>query len=105
MLRYMKLELKPLTQLLSKVALEKQIIDFHTNNNTTSILPNSTLESHKFNIRANTKINDKLSIDSKATYFTQQIHHRGRSGTEGVVDQYIICLEMLFSLTLKNTDG
>ncbi len=57
----------------------------YTNNNTTSILPNSTLESHNFNIRANTKINDKLSIDSKATYFTQQIHHRGRSGTEGVV--------------------
>jgi len=57
----------------------------YTNNTTTGILPNSELESHNFNVRASTEVSDKLSIDFKATYFTQQVDMRARTGGEGVV--------------------
>ncbi len=56
----------------------------YTNNSTTSILPNASLNSHNFNIRAMSQLTDKLSIDAKATYFTQELNHRARTGSEGI---------------------
>jgi TonB-linked SusC/RagA family outer membrane protein len=60
----------------------------YTNNNSTSILPNSKLESHNFNLRSIFDLNDKLSVDTKATYFTQELTNRVNLGTEGVL-QYV----------------
>ena len=56
----------------------------YTNNSTTSILPNASLNSHNFNVRAMSQLTDKLSIDAKATYFTQELNHRARTGSEGI---------------------
>ena len=30
------------------------------------------------------QLTDKLSIDAKATYFTQELNHRARTGSEGI---------------------
>ena len=57
----------------------------YTNNSTTSILPNASLNNHNFNVRARSKLTDKLSIDAKATYFAQELNHRARTGSEGIV--------------------
>ena len=57
----------------------------YTNNTTTGVLPNSSLNSHNFNVRAMSQLTDKLSIDAKATYFTQELNHRARTGSEGIV--------------------
>ena len=56
----------------------------YTNNSTTIILPNASLNSHNFNVRAMSQLTDKLSIDAKATYFTQELNHRARTGSEGI---------------------
>ncbi len=58
----------------------------YTNNSTESILPNSGLNSHNFNLRGIAKLSDKLSIDSKATYFTQEVTNRASLGGEGVLN-------------------
>ncbi|MBJ2174664.1 SusC/RagA family TonB-linked outer membrane protein [Aureibaculum sp. A20] len=57
----------------------------YTNNATKSILPNSDLNSHNFNLRALYDLNDKLSFDAKATYFTQDLNNRVSLGSEGVL--------------------
>lgn len=57
----------------------------YTNNHTTSILPNSKLQSHNFNLRTLVDLSDKLSFDGKATYFTQELNNRVNLGTEGVL--------------------
>lgn len=57
----------------------------YTNNSTESILPNSDLNSHNFNLRGTAQLSEKLSIDSKATYFTQEITNRASLGGEGVL--------------------
>ena len=57
----------------------------YTNNTTTGIMPTSKLESHNFNGRASFDLNDKLSVDFKATYFTQEIDGRVETGGEGAV--------------------
>ena len=57
----------------------------YTNNTTTGILPNSELVSHNFNVRASSELSDKLSIDFKATYFSQEINGRARTGGEGII--------------------
>ncbi len=57
----------------------------YTNNNTSSIIPNSKLQSHNFNLRALANLTDKFSIDAKATYFTQELENRVNLGTEGVL--------------------
>ena len=56
----------------------------YTNNSTASVIPNAALNSHNFNIRASSKLSDKLSLDAKATYFSQEINHRPRTGSEGL---------------------
>ena len=57
----------------------------YTNNKTTSVIPNSDLLSHNFNLRGLLNLSDKLSIDSKATYFTQELNNRTNVGTEGIM--------------------
>lgn len=57
----------------------------YTNNRTTSIVPFSGLDSHNFNLRGTADLSDKFSIDSKATYFTQELNNRVNLGTEGVL--------------------
>ena len=57
----------------------------YTNNTSSSMLPNSSLNSHNFNLRSIIDLSDKFSIDSKATYFTQELNNRINIGTEGVL--------------------
>ena len=53
----------------------------YTNNSSESIVQGSDLESHNFNLRAIANLSDKLTLDTKATYFTQEVH--GRASTIG----------------------
>lgn len=58
----------------------------YTNNTTGSVLPGSELNSHNFNLRTFNQLSDKLSVDFKATYFTQEVNNRARTGNdEGIV--------------------
>jgi TonB-linked SusC/RagA family outer membrane protein len=57
----------------------------YTNNQTTSVIPNSELHSHNFNLRGVIDLSDKLTLDTKATYFTQELQNRVNVGTEGVL--------------------
>ncbi|UGU14323.1 SusC/RagA family TonB-linked outer membrane protein [Sinomicrobium kalidii] len=57
----------------------------YTNNNTTSVIPDSKLNSHSFNLRGLVDLTDKLSFDGKATYFTQELNNRVSLGSEGVL--------------------
>ena len=69
----------------SKGAEDYSIRFSYTNNNSTSMLPNSELKSHNFNLRSVFDLSDKLSVDTKATYFTQDLTNRVNLGTEGVL--------------------
>lgn len=57
----------------------------YTNNMTESMLPNSDLNSHNLNLRMYVDLTSKLSVDAKATYFTQKINNRASQGSEGVL--------------------
>lgn len=57
----------------------------YTNNHTTSVIPNSSLQSHNFNLRGVIDLSDKMTLDTKATYFTQELNNRVNLGTEGVL--------------------
>ncbi len=57
----------------------------YTNNKTTSMIPNSDLKSHNFNLRSVVDLTDKFTVDAKATYFTQVLNNRISQGTEGVL--------------------
>nr|WP_321410678.1 SusC/RagA family TonB-linked outer membrane protein [uncultured Carboxylicivirga sp.] len=57
----------------------------YTNTKANSMLPNSDLLRHNFNLRGFAKIADKLTIDAKATYFYQNGYNRPTLGTEGVM--------------------
>ncbi len=58
----------------------------YTNNVTTSILPGSELNSHNFNLRSTIDLSDKLTLDTKATYFSQELNNRVNLGSEGVLN-------------------
>ncbi len=65
---------------------EKSNIRFsYTNNIANSILPESGLNRHNFNLRGFSQISDRLSIDSKVTYFLQDAQNRPTMGTEGIM--------------------
>ncbi|MCU4155740.1 SusC/RagA family TonB-linked outer membrane protein [Carboxylicivirga sp. A043] len=57
----------------------------YTNTSAQSMLPNSDLMRHNFNLRGFAKMADKLTIDAKATYFYQYGKNRPTLGTEGVM--------------------
>ena len=65
---------------------DKSSIRFsYTNNSSEAILENSNLNSHNFNLRGTAQLSDKLSLDTKATFFTQDITNRASIGGEGVL--------------------
>lgn len=57
----------------------------YTNNKITSVIPNSDLLSHNFNLRGNLDLSDKLSVDTKATFFSQELNNRVNLGSEGIM--------------------
>lgn len=57
----------------------------YSNTQTNSILENSDLRRHNFNLRASSKLSDRLTIDSKVTYFQQEAQNRPDQGTEGIM--------------------
>lgn len=57
----------------------------YTNTAANSILPNSEIKRHNFNLRSFTKLTDKFSIDAKVSYSQTEGTNRAALGTEGVV--------------------
>ena len=57
----------------------------YSNTAANSILPNSGLNRHNFNLRTNAQLTDKLSVDGKITYFVQDGKNRPVQGTEGIM--------------------
>jgi len=58
----------------------------YTNNSSESIIENSNLSSHNFNLRAVNNLSDKLTVDTKATYFTQNVNNRASTtGAQGLL--------------------
>lgn len=57
----------------------------YTNNYTESMIPNSDLKSHNFNLRGLVDLTDKLKLDAKATYFNQNINNVVSQGSEGIM--------------------
>ena len=57
----------------------------YTNNTTESMIPNSNLKSHNFNLRSYVDLTDKFNLDAKATYFKQELNNRISQGTEGIL--------------------
>lgn len=64
---------------------DKNVRFSYTNTHSESILPNSGIDRHNFNLRGMATINDKLTLDAKATYFQQHGENRPKLGTEGVM--------------------
>lgn len=56
----------------------------YTRSDLSSILPNSEVKRNNFNLRGYTKLGNKLSLDTKITYFQQDASNRPTQGTEGV---------------------
>ncbi|ELR72148.1 TonB-dependent receptor [Fulvivirga imtechensis AK7] len=61
------------------------ILFSYTNVQANSILPNSEISKHNFNLRGFMNLTDKLSFDSKITYANVEGQNRPSLGTEGVV--------------------
>lgn len=57
----------------------------YSNTDANSILPNSGIERNNFNLRGYAKMSDKLTLDSRITYFTQDANNRITQGTEGIM--------------------
>ena len=58
----------------------------YTNNSSESIIENSDLSSHNFNLRAVANLSDKLTVDAKGTYFTQNVANRASTtGAQGLL--------------------
>jgi len=56
----------------------------YTRSDLNSILPNSEVTRNNFNLRGVTKLGDRLTLDSKITYFLQSAKNRPTQGTEGI---------------------
>jgi TonB-linked SusC/RagA family outer membrane protein len=57
----------------------------YTNTDINSILPNSTIDKHNFNLRGFSQLTDKFSLDSKVSYSHTTGINRASLGTEGVI--------------------
>jgi TonB-linked SusC/RagA family outer membrane protein len=53
-----------------------------TNTITAGIVPTNGLERNNFNLRFDGDLSDKLSFDTKVTYFTQNVHNRLSTGDD-----------------------
>jgi len=77
---------KAITSMSIQNASENGSVRFsYTNNDTKGMIPNSSMISHNFNLRGVMNLSDKLSIDAKATYFTQEVNGRQQMGGEGIM--------------------
>lgn len=56
----------------------------YTKTDANSIVPNSGLKRHNFNLRTVAQLSSKLSIDAKGTYFKQYGKNRPSLGTQGL---------------------
>ncbi|MCL6274653.1 SusC/RagA family TonB-linked outer membrane protein [Muricauda sp. 2012CJ35-5] len=91
------------TSFINTVALsaggEKASVRFsYTNSDIESILPNSGIDRDNFNLRAFANLTDKLTLDTRVTYFLQTARNRPNQGTEGVA-AYLWPLARNVSLT------
>ncbi len=78
--------IKAITSISIQNASENGSVRFsYTNNDTQGMIPNSSMISHNFNLRGVMNLSDKLSIDAKATYFTQEVNGRQQMGGEGIM--------------------
>ena len=78
--------IKAITSLSIQNATEKGSVRFsYTNSDIQGMIPNSSMISHNFNLRGVMNLSDKLSIDAKATYFTQEVNGRQQMGGEGIM--------------------
>ena len=78
--------IKAITSVSIQNASENGSVRFsYTNNDTQGMIPNSSMISHNFNLRGVMNLSDKLSIDAKATYFTQEVNGRQQMGGEGIM--------------------
>ena len=78
--------IKAITSMSIQNASENGSLRFsYTNNDTQGMIPNSSMISHNFNLRGVMNLSDKLSIDAKATYFTQEVNGRQQMGGEGIM--------------------
>jgi len=57
----------------------------YTNNYSQGIIPNSELKKNNFNVRGELQASKWLTLDAKATYFSQQANNRAVQGTEGIM--------------------
>ncbi len=57
----------------------------YTNNVANSIMPNSGMKRHNFNLRTFIQPAEFLTVDTKITYFLQDYENRARQGTEGIM--------------------
>jgi len=58
----------------------------YTNNSTDAIIDKSELNSHNFNLRTVANLSEKLTVDTKATYFTQIVNQRASAtGAQGYI--------------------
>ncbi|MDA3893922.1 MAG: SusC/RagA family TonB-linked outer membrane protein [Salinivirgaceae bacterium] len=64
------------TVALSKGTETSSIRFSYTNLKASGIIPNNDQKRHSFNLRATTKLNDKISFDAKVNYITQEISGR-----------------------------
>ncbi|WP_242015628.1 SusC/RagA family TonB-linked outer membrane protein [Robertkochia marina] len=64
---------------------DSNVLFSYTHTDANSILPNSEVVRHNFNLRGFTKLSEKFTLDSKVTYFEQDAQNRATQGTEGVL--------------------
>ena len=58
----------------------------YTNNSSGAIIDKSELNSHNFNLRTVANLSEKLTVDTKATYFTQIVNQRASAtGAQGYI--------------------
>ena len=78
--------IKAITSLSIQNGSEKGSVRFsYTNSDIQGMTPSSSMISHNFNLRGTMNLSDKLSIDAKATYFTQEVNGRQQMGGEGIM--------------------
>ncbi len=80
----------------------------YTNNLSNSILENADVQKHNFNLRTTVNLTDKLSLDTKGTYFTQEATNRALQGTEGIMSMlYTVPRNLIMDdyRVYQNADG
>lgn len=75
----------------------------YTNNSSESMIEGSDLNSHNFNLRGVADLSDKLSIDAKATYFTQEVTNRASTnGAQGLLGYVYVMPRSVITDDLRN---